>query len=107
MVENKLRKMQPDKKGLVVEVEISSLSLGRPWAHGLHEEWSARVRSEAENRAINLKSRLRTIVSVRYTPIPFSLQLLLSFPLFRAQKSARSLAMTQGKNPKALPLPPK
>lgn len=79
--------MQPDKKGLVVEVEISSLSLGRPWAHCLHEEWSAHVRSEAENRAINLRSRLRTIVAVKHTPIPFSLQLLLSFPLFRALRS--------------------
>lgn len=97
--------MQPDKKGLAVEVEVASLSLGRLWAHCQHEEWSVGVRSEAENRAINLKSRLRTIVPVRHTPIPFPLHLLLSFPVESSQRSARSLAMTQGKIQRLFPSP--
>ena len=79
--------MKPDKKGLAVEVETSSLSLDRLRADCQHEEWSTGVRSEAENRTINLKSRLRTIVPVRHTPTPLSRHLLTTFPLFGALRS--------------------
>lgn len=63
----------------------SSLCLGRLWAHCQHEKWRARMRSEAENKRINLKSRLRTLF---YSDLPpyslLFLHLLPSFPLCRA-----------------------